>query len=106
MYFRITQISIFSYCMLSMGVEQILSNGKYSSIEHRSLVHKDRSRMSWAGFCVPPTDVVIAPRRELIDEVDHPPLYQQASFGDYLTKFCKKGLDGKNHVHQAKHQNS
>lgn len=84
---------------------EILSNGKYSSVEHRSVVHKDRSRMSWAAFCGPPRDVVIAPRRELIDD-DHPPLYQQASFGEYLSKFFKKGLDGKGHVHQAKQQYS
>jgi len=83
---------------------EILSNGKYSSIEHRSVVHKDLSRMSWAVFCAPPLDMVISPRRELIDD-HHPPLYQQASFGEYLTKFFKKGLDGKGHVHEAKQQN-
>ena len=85
--------------------EQILSNGRYKSIEHRGLVHKDRSRMSWAVFCSPPLDVVVSPRRELIDE-EHPPLYQGFSYGEYSAKFRKKGLDGKGHVHQAKQQNS
>lgn len=84
---------------------EIVSNGKYSSVEHRSLVHKDRSRMSWAMFCTPPLDMVISPRRELIDH-DHPSLYQTASFGEYLKKFFKKGLDGKGHVHEAKQQYS
>ena len=82
-----------------------MSNGRYKSIEHRSMVHKDRSRMSLAVFCAPPYDVVVSPRRELIDK-EHPPLYQGASYGDYATKFFKKGLDGKGHVHQAKQQYS
>lgn len=84
---------------------EILSNGKYSSIEHRSVVHKDRSRMSWAVFCTPPFDAVIAPRGELIDDHDHPPLYQQTSYGEYLNNFFKKGYDGKGHVHGAKQKN-
>eukprot|EP00253_Pinus_taeda_P015734 PITA_15734 len=83
---------------------EILSNGKYRSVEHRSVVHKDRSRMSWAVFCTPPFDALISPRRELIDD-RHPPLYQQIPYGEYLMKFFKKGLDGKGHVHGAKQQN-
>jgi len=84
---------------------EILSNGKFKSIEHRGVVHKDRSRMSWAVFCSPPRDVLVSPKRELIDE-QHPPLYQGAAYGEYLTKFFKKGLDGKGHIHDAKQQDS
>lgn len=83
--------------------EQILSNGKYKSIEHRSVVQKDRSRMSWAMFCGPAPDIVVSPRTELINE-EHPPLYQGVSFGEYSMKFFKKGLDGKDLVHGLKVQ--
>eukprot|EP00253_Pinus_taeda_P014777 PITA_14777 len=84
---------------------EILSNGKYKSIEHRGMVHKERSRMSWAVFCSPPRDVVVSPRTELIDK-QHSPLYQGASYGEYLMKFFKKGLDGKGHIQDAKQQHS
>lgn len=82
---------------------EILSNGRYKSIEHRSRVHKDRSRLSVAMFCSPPRDVVVSPRRELID-AEHPPLYQGVSYGEYVRKFFKKGFVGKGLVHQAKQQ--
>eukprot|EP00253_Pinus_taeda_P007773 PITA_07773 len=82
---------------------EILSNGKYKSIEHRSVVHKDRSRMSWAMFCSPAPDVVVSPRTELTDE-EHPPLYQGVSFGEYRMKFFKKGFEGKDHIHGLKVQ--
>jgi len=80
---------------------EILSNGKYKSIEHRSVVHKDRSRMSWDVFCSPVPDVVISPRTELTDE-KHPPLYQGVSYGEYRMNFFKKGFDGKVQVHELK----
>eukprot|EP00253_Pinus_taeda_P012808 PITA_12808 len=84
---------------------EIMSNGKYKSIEHRGMVHKDRSRMSWAVFCSPPRDMVVSPKRELIDE-QHPPLYQGAPYGEYISKFFKKGLAGKGFIRDAKQQHS
>uniref|UniRef100_A0A0D6QUU1 Fe2OG dioxygenase domain-containing protein n=1 Tax=Araucaria cunninghamii TaxID=56994 RepID=A0A0D6QUU1_ARACU len=80
---------------------EILSNGKYKSVLHRSLVHKDRSRMSWAMFCTPPPQVIISPLKELIDDAN-PPLYGTSSFEDYQKKFFTKRLAGKGHVHQLK----
>ncbi|KAK9741407.1 hypothetical protein RND81_03G103200 [Saponaria officinalis] len=50
---------------------EVLSNGKYKSILHRSVVNKDETRMSWAVFCVPPSDTVIGPLPELVN--DHNP---------------------------------
>ncbi|KAL7246317.1 hypothetical protein ACSBR2_001434 [Camellia fascicularis] len=47
---------------------EVLSNGKYKSVLHRSLVDKERTRMSWAVFVVPPPEAVIGPLPELIDE--------------------------------------
>ncbi|XP_057826778.2 leucoanthocyanidin dioxygenase-like [Cryptomeria japonica] len=79
---------------------EVVSNGKYKSIEHRSLVHKDRARMSWAFFCSPPPDeVIISPIKELIDK-DNPPIYEGSSWKEYLQKFFSKGLHGKGQIHQ------
>ncbi|KAH9320766.1 hypothetical protein KI387_015405, partial [Taxus chinensis] len=48
---------------------EIISNGKYKSIENMSLVHKDRERMSWAMFCIPPlNEVIVSPLKELKDK--------------------------------------
>ncbi|GKV37652.1 hypothetical protein SLEP1_g45652 [Rubroshorea leprosula] len=30
---------------------EVLSNGKYKSVLHRSVVNKERTRFSWAVFC-------------------------------------------------------
>ena len=48
---------------------QILSNGRYKSVLHRTLVSRDRVRKSWHVFCNPPLDyLVVSPLKELIDE--------------------------------------
>eukprot|EP01018_Ginkgo_biloba_P036322 Gb_19822 [translate_table: standard] len=60
---------------------QILSNGKYKSILHRSLVNKEKTRMSWPIFCSPPGDAVIGPVKELIDE-NNPPLFNDRTFSE------------------------
>eukprot|EP01018_Ginkgo_biloba_P004518 Gb_33402 [translate_table: standard] len=84
---------------------EILSNGKYKSIEHRSRVHKDQSRMSWAMFCAPPHELVVSPLRELVAE-QSPPLYKASSYGDYLHRFLVEGLDGKGYVDKLKHSST
>ncbi|KAM5564169.1 flavonol synthase/flavanone 3-hydroxylase-like [Rosa sericea] len=61
---------------------EVLSNGKYKSVLHRSLVNKKRLRMSWAVFIVPPHEAVIGPLRELVDE-QNPPKYSTKTYGEY-----------------------
>nr|BAS69333.1 anthocyanidin synthase [Lilium speciosum] len=49
---------------------EILSNGRYRSVLHRSLVSKERVRISWAVFCEPPKEtIVLKPLPELVTEV-------------------------------------
>ncbi|XP_059071733.1 anthocyanin synthase [Cryptomeria japonica] len=67
---------------------EIISNGKYKSIEHRSLVHKERARMSWALFCCPHDEVNLSPLPTLIEK-DHPPVYQ-----DLRDKEKHEGISG------------
>eukprot|EP01018_Ginkgo_biloba_P004521 Gb_11130 [translate_table: standard] len=81
---------------------EILSNGKYKSIEHRTMVHKDQTRISWSMFCTPSHETIIAPLQELIDE-GNPALYKASSFHDYLHRFFVEGLDGKGYVNKLKH---
>ncbi|KAK6939837.1 Non-hem dioxygenase N-terminal domain [Dillenia turbinata] len=68
---------------------EVLSNGKYKSVLHRSLVNKERMRMSWAVFCAPPHEAVIGPLPELIDE-QNPAKYSTKTFGEFrYRKFNK-----------------
>ncbi|GLJ48190.1 hypothetical protein SUGI_1017660 [Cryptomeria japonica] len=65
---------------------QILSNGKYKNVFHRSVVSKDKVRMSWPVFCNPPGNKVLAPMKESLD--DHSPaLFAAKTFADY--RRCK-----------------
>ncbi|XP_057838196.2 flavonol synthase/flavanone 3-hydroxylase [Cryptomeria japonica] len=80
---------------------EILSNGKYKSIEHRSFVHKKCVRMSWSMFCTPSQNVIISPLKELISE-ENPPLYGASSYQEYLEQFFIKGLIGKDYINELK----
>ncbi|GMN39681.1 hypothetical protein TIFTF001_008918 [Ficus carica] len=62
---------------------EVLSNGKYKSVLHRSLVNKERTRMSWAVFCVPPQEAVIGPLPELVDETKNPPKFSTKTYAEY-----------------------
>lgn len=65
---------------------EILSNGRYKSVLHRSVVSKERVRMSWPVFCTPPLDTVVGPMKELIDE-NNPPLFKSKTYREF--KHCK-----------------
>ncbi|XP_050213313.1 flavonol synthase 1-like [Mercurialis annua] len=68
---------------------QILSNGKYKSVLHRSVVNKERMRMSWAVFIAPPHEASIGPIPELVDDRD-PPKYSTKTFAEFrYRKFNK-----------------
>lgn len=73
---------------------QILSNGRYRSIEHRAVANKFKSRISVATFYDPAKDVVMSPASELIDS-EHPALYKSVLFGDHVSAWYSKGPEGK-----------
>ncbi|GLJ12206.1 hypothetical protein SUGI_0186590 [Cryptomeria japonica] len=68
---------------------EVLSNGKYKSVLHRSVVSKDKVRMSWPVFCSPPANKVIGPIKELIDE-KNPPLYNAKTFAEFKHRKINK----------------
>ncbi|XP_072952630.1 flavonol synthase 1 [Typha angustifolia] len=65
---------------------EILSNGKYKSVLHRTTVNKEKVRMSWPVFCEPPNELVIGPLPQLINQ-ENPPKYKAKKYKDY--KYCK-----------------
>ncbi|KAI3924636.1 hypothetical protein MKX01_009506 [Papaver californicum] len=65
---------------------EILSNGKYKSVLHRTTVNKEKSRMSWPVFVSPPADKVVGPLPQLVNE-ENPAKFKTKKYKDY--EYCK-----------------
>ncbi|GFP89773.1 flavonol synthase/flavanone 3-hydroxylase [Phtheirospermum japonicum] len=65
---------------------EILSNGKYKAVLHRSTVNKEKTRMSWPVFIEPPPNLEIGPYPKLVSD-HNPPKYKTKKFSDYA--YCK-----------------
>lgn len=80
---------------------QILSNGVYSSIEHRVTVNAAKERTSIAMFFKPKPSAEIKPFNTLID----PPLFKQVSMEQYFKDFFSHKMDGKSFLDHMKIKN-
>ncbi|KAL7588164.1 flavonol synthase/flavanone 3-hydroxylase [Lactuca sativa] len=65
---------------------EILSNGIYKSVYHRTTVNKEKTRMSWPMFLEPPSEFEVGPIPKLINQ-DNPPKYKTKKYKDYV--YCK-----------------
>ncbi|CAL9180549.1 unnamed protein product [Musa hybrid cultivar] len=65
---------------------EILSNGIYKSVLHRTTVNKEKVRMSWPVFCSPPGEMVIGPLQQFVGD-ESPPKYRAKKYKDYA--YCK-----------------
>ncbi|KAJ7232624.1 hypothetical protein O6H91_06G012000 [Diphasiastrum complanatum] len=79
---------------------QILTNGKYKSVEHRATVNAQRARISISTFFQPAADAKIAPIPELLG--GQPPMYRESLFGVYLRDFFTNRLNRKSAVDSLK----
>ncbi|GMH29852.1 hypothetical protein Nepgr_031695 [Nepenthes gracilis] len=71
---------------------QVISNGKYKSVHHRTVTNKFQTRVSIAMFYGPDEDAIVGPAEELVDD-DHPPLYRNYRFAEFMEEFYQqKGL--------------
>ncbi|KAG8370382.1 hypothetical protein BUALT_Bualt14G0111200 [Buddleja alternifolia] len=76
--------------------DQLISNDKFISAEHRVLANNVSSRVSVACFfrSDPMTSgKLYGPIEELLSE-DDPPKYRATTVGEYVTYYNRKGLDG------------
>ncbi|TVU01642.1 hypothetical protein EJB05_52894 [Eragrostis curvula] len=72
---------------------EILSNGKYRSIEHRAVVHPIKERMSAAVFHHPRHDATVGPLSELVK--DGGSRYSSMAYMDFRKRFFSAKLDGR-----------
>nr|QEM23327.1 flavonol synthase [Colobanthus quitensis] len=65
---------------------EIMSNGKYKAMLHRTTVDKERTRMSWPVFLEPPSEHEVGPIAKLIND-KNPAKYKKKKYSDF--KYCK-----------------
>ncbi|KAK8445465.1 hypothetical protein SEVIR_9G330700v4 [Setaria viridis] len=80
---------------------EILSNGRYKSVEHRAIVHSTKERMSAAVFHQPCQDSTVAPLPELVKN-DGRAQYSSISFMDFIKGYFAAKLDGRSYLESLK----
>ncbi|KAJ8560859.1 hypothetical protein K7X08_027049 [Anisodus acutangulus] len=80
---------------------QIMSNGRYKSIEHRVMTNGNNNRISVPIFVNPKPSDVIGPLAEVLESGEEP-IYKQVLYSDYVKHFFRKAHDGKDTVDFAK----
>lgn len=73
---------------------QILSNGRYRSVEHKVRTTSKQSRVSIPVFSTPKPTEKIGPLPHLA-ELDGGALYREVIFGEYMRNFFGHALEGK-----------
>jgi len=73
---------------------QVVSNGRFRSVEHRAVTNACSARTSIAMFCTPAEDAFIAPAASMVDE-QHPPLYKGYKFEEFWEAFWNQLLKRK-----------
>ncbi|KAJ7968834.1 2-oxoglutarate (2OG) and Fe(II)-dependent oxygenase superfamily protein [Quillaja saponaria] len=76
---------------------EILSNGKYKSVEHRVSVNSKKERISIATFFNPKFESEIGPMMKLTSP-QNPPLYKRIQMEKYVKDFFSRRLDGKSYL--------
>lgn len=61
---------------------QIMSNGKYKAVMHRTTVSKDKTRFSWPVFLEPPLEQIVGPISKLINK-ENPVRFTSQKYRDY-----------------------
>ncbi|KAJ0989975.1 hypothetical protein J5N97_008331 [Dioscorea zingiberensis] len=79
---------------------EIMSNGKYKSIEHRAIVNTERERMSIATFHSPRFDAQVGPLPKTLERSE--PHYKTISLHDYMKLLFSCKLEGKNILEHMK----
>ncbi|KAF5207696.1 Dmr6-like oxygenase [Thalictrum thalictroides] len=82
---------------------EVLTNGKYKSVEHRAVTHKHKDRLSIVTFYAPSYEIDLGPLPQLIDE-NRPCMYKNYNHGEYSKHYVTNKLQGKKTLEFAKIQ--
>jgi isopenicillin N synthase-like dioxygenase len=80
---------------------QVLSNGKFRSVEHRAVIHPNKERISVAMFQYPRSDLMLGPLPEFVKEPEKP-RYGTASYQEFMAQYFGAKLDGRGHIERLK----
>ncbi|KAL0289170.1 UNVERIFIED_CONTAM: putative 2-oxoglutarate-dependent dioxygenase [Sesamum angustifolium] len=74
------------------------SNGKYKSIEHRTVANTEKSRFSLVSFVLPRDEVLLDPLETMVDD-EHPRMYKNGiKYIDYLMYTQPKEVEEDNYT--------
>ncbi|CAN6289405.1 unnamed protein product [Urochloa humidicola] len=81
-------------------VLEIVSNGKFTSVEHRVVIHPTKERISVALFYNPNQTMVLSPLPEFMkgDKVH----YRSTNYQDFMKQYFTTKLDGRKHLDKLK----
>lgn len=82
---------------------EVLTNGKYKSVEHRAVTHREKDRLSIVTFYAPSYDIDLGPMPELADE-NNPCKYRRYNHEEYSKHYVSNKLQGKKTLEFAKIQ--
>ncbi|XP_020975623.1 protein SRG1 [Arachis ipaensis] len=73
---------------------EIITNGIYSSVEHRATVNSEKERLSIATFYNPALDAIIGPAPSLVTP-ETPAAFKRIAAGEYFKGYLSQELRGK-----------
>ena len=73
---------------------QMMTNGIYSSVEHRATVNSEKERLSIATFYSPALDAIIGPAPSLVTP-ETPAVFKRISVVEYFRGYISQELRGK-----------
>ena len=80
---------------------QILSNGAYTSIEHRATVNSEKERISIAMYFNPKFEAKIGPLTSILSP-QNPPLFKSIGMEEYVKDFFSRNINGKSHLEKMR----
>lgn len=82
---------------------EVLTNGRYKSVEHRAVTDKEKDRLSIVTFYAPSYEIELGPIPQLVNE-NFPCKYKRYSHGEYSKHYVTNKLQGKKTLEFAKIQ--
>lgn len=84
--------------IVNMGdMMQLVSNGRFTSMEHRAVVSSETERISVVLFYAPAVNAMLEPIAPKGTELPNA-LYKSIKYGDYLATYMNKELQGKDRI--------